>query len=182
MEENLEVSESFVLRRFLGGVLFLVALPTLFFAFLAVVTNAHLWAVLLLGCGLLLVSVGYSAFRFGRSPRVRLRVTDRGLWLLPDGSDWYLFKEPKLTPMTLFWGEIEGVGDGGVFYGYRKLRFSTEDSDHHLNTTFLDSDSRSVVSAIDQKLRQNGKQLVEQKIGMVARSGKWRVAADELTL
>lgn len=178
MEGNLEVRESFVLRRFLGGILFLATLPILFFAYLAVVAHIYLWTVLSLGFGLFLLRVGYSACRFGRSPRVRLRVTDRGLWLLPDESDWYLFKEPKQTAVTLLWGEIKAVDDGGVFYGYRKLRFSTEDSDHQLNTTFLDCKARAVVSAIDQKLRQNQKRLVEQEIGMFARSGTWRVVAD----
>ncbi|MEP3348135.1 MAG: hypothetical protein ABJN34_17195 [Litoreibacter sp.] len=178
MEGNLEVNESFVLRRILGGVFFLVALPVLFFAFFALTANAYLWAALSLGFGLLFMKVAHSAFRFGHSPRVRLRVGDQGLWILPDESDWNLLKEPKATPVTLSWSEIHGVDDGGVFYGYRRLRFSNEDTDHHLNTTFLDSNARSVVSAIDQKLRQNRKQLVEQKIVLVARSGRWRVAVD----
>lgn len=178
MEIDLEVRESFVLRRVLGGILFLATLPVLLFAFLAVAAHAHLWTVLSLGFGLLLIRVAYSACRFGRSPRVRLRIADRGLWLLPDKSDWYLFKEPKQSPVTLLWGEINAVDDGGVFYGYRKLRFSTKDSDHQLNTTFLDCNARAVVSAIDKKLRQNRKQLVEQGIGMFARSGTWRVVAD----
>lgn len=178
MEGNLEVNESFVLRRVLGGVFFLVALPVLFFAFLALAANAYLWAALSLGFGLLFVKVAYSAFRFGHSPRVRLRVTDQGLWVLPDKIDWNLLKEPKPTPVALSWNEIHGVDDGGVFYGYRRLRFLNEDTDHHLNTTFLDSDARSVVLAIDQKLKQNRKQLVEKKIGLVARSGRWRVAVD----
>lgn len=177
MEENLQVSESLVLRRFLGGAFFLLACPMLFFAVVAKNANAHFIAVLLLIAGLLFASMGFLAANICHSPRVRLRVTNQGLWVLPDDNDWNLLKKSKLDPVTLLWGEIVGVEDGGVWYGYRRLRFLTEELDFQLNTSFLDFGPRSIVSAIDQKLRLNRKQLVEHDLGMFARSGKWRVEA-----
>ena len=178
MEENFQVSENVALRRILGGAFFLLALPILFFAVLTVIAKAHFMAVLALVSGLFFASLGYFAIRAGRSPRVRLRVTDQGLWLLPDKSDWFLFQKSEQNPVILSWGDIVGIEDGGVLYGYRRLRFLTEEVRHQLNTTFLDSDPRTIVSAVDQKLQQNRKQLVEQSLGLFARSGKWRVKAE----
>lgn len=48
-----------------------------------------------------------------------------------------------------------------------------------MKTTFLDCDLRSIVSAIDQKIMKTGKRLIEQGLGMSARSGKWQVTTDE---
>lgn len=155
--------------------------PILFIAVLLLIDAVHVEGVFTLVSGLLLVSLGLVAVFVRRSPRVRLRVSDKGLWLMPDRSNWFLLAKSVQDPVTVNWPDITEIDDGGVWYGYRKLRFSTESSSYQLNTTFLDCDLRSIVSVIDQQLMKMGKQLVEQRLGMSARSGKWRVTTDKRT-
>ena len=175
MTQILEVREERGLQRVVGGSFLLLSalfLPITYMIWSPGAFGPISFLFVVFG---LFLGVGLT-FAFGsHTPRVRLRVSDQGIWMLPDRSDWFLLRRPHKDPVTLSLQDLVRMDDGGVLYGYRRLSVVSTSGISRINTTFLDTDLRAIVARIHQQLEGRGKGLVEQGLDARARSGVWHV-------
>lgn len=176
MAKVLEVKDALRLRRVIGGFFLVLFVPCLLVAYFSWARGSFdlmsllflFGAVFFLGLGLI------SAFGL-RAPRPRLRVSDQGIWISPDKTDWLPLAPGMAEPATIPLNDLIRVGDGGVLYGHRRLTLVSDHGIFRINTTHLDTTLRSIVAGISDHLERNGKALVEQELPLRVRSGVWQV-------
>lgn len=132
-------------------------------------------SVLFMLVGPLFLVLGLAPILRRPAPRVRLEITDHVIHVLPDRLDWFLFWPPEKETNAVALDDLTGIDDGGVMYGYRRLRIKTDQKTYRVNTTHLDTDLRSIVALINARLAPKQKTLVEKTGVGRARTGVWTI-------
>ena len=104
MSEDFERREVATLRRFLGVVFVILALPILALGLLSFRITDPIRAAAVLTGGVAMAAIGIAGLRTKEGPRLRL--TDAGLWIRPDVQNWFLFQKASQQDVSIPWDAI----------------------------------------------------------------------------
>ncbi len=171
-----EAKEAFGLRKLIGVMSMLTALPLGLLVFMMGTASALAWAQIIVALMTLgFLGFGCLAFFPRRAPLVRVRLTDDALWMVPDQNHWAQFAKPPDVAVEIPLTQITRIDDGGVYYSYRRLTVAWADEAVAVNTTHLDQDLRRITDAIAQAMKAKGLRLKEVIPVMAKRGGVWTV-------